>query len=313
MQPLAAPSVEASWRYEGWGVVVACFCMAVFGWGLGFYGHSVYLAELQRVHGWPATWIASATTGFYLLGALFVVFISEAMRVLGPRVCLLVGVACMATATMALGRITAPWQLYAVYVVMALGWAGTSLGAITTTLGLWFDRRRGMAISLALNGASCGGIVGVPLLVLAIGALGFAGAVLAAGIAMIALLVPLIVICIGRPPVALRTAAPGGIEPAMAPRRIRAEALRSVAFLSVTIAFFTGAVRAGRGHRASRVLPRSADRARPFGGCHRHHDRDGGGRAACAVDDHRPPQPAARLGAVVCQPGGRAGGADQCP
>jgi predicted MFS family arabinose efflux permease len=36
---------------------------------------------------------------------------------------------------------------------------------ITNTLSLWFDKRRGMAISLALNGASFGGIVGVPLLV----------------------------------------------------------------------------------------------------------------------------------------------------
>jgi cyanate permease len=237
MQPLAAPPDETRWRYEGWRVVVACFCMAVFGWGLGFYGHSVYLAELQRIHGWPATWIATATTGFYLLGALFVAFISEAMRVLGPRVCLLAGIACMATATVALGQITAPWQLYVVYVVMALGWAGTSLGTITTALGLWFDRRRGMAISLALNGASCGGIVGVPLLVLAIGAFGFAGAVLAAGVAMVALLVPLIVICVGQPPVTLRADAPGDVQAAIAPRRVRAEALRSVAFLSVTVAF----------------------------------------------------------------------------
>jgi len=44
--------------------------------------------------------------------------------------------------------------------VLAFGWAGTSLGMITNTLGLWFDRKRGMAISLALNGASFGGIAG---------------------------------------------------------------------------------------------------------------------------------------------------------
>jgi len=60
--------------------------------------------------------------------------------------------------------VTAPWQLYAVNALLAFGWAGTSLGMITNTLGLWFDTRRGMAISLALNGASFGGIIGVPLL-----------------------------------------------------------------------------------------------------------------------------------------------------
>ena len=51
---------------------------------------------------------------------------------------------------------------------------------ITNTLGLWFDKKRGMAISLALNGASFGGVVGVPLLVAAIGSFGFAGAMIAA-------------------------------------------------------------------------------------------------------------------------------------
>ena len=40
-----------------------------------------------------------------------------------------------------------------------------------------------MAISLALNGASFGGITGVPLLVAAIGYFGFSGAMIAAAIA----------------------------------------------------------------------------------------------------------------------------------
>ena len=85
--------------------------------------------------------------------------------------------------------------------MLAFGWAGTSLGMITNTLGLWFDKKRGMAISLALNGASFGGIAGVPLLVMAIGYFGFSGAMIAAAIVMIVLMVPVILIFVGRPPV----------------------------------------------------------------------------------------------------------------
>jgi hypothetical protein len=36
---------ETSARYEGWRIVAVCFWVATFGWGLGFYGQSVYLAE----------------------------------------------------------------------------------------------------------------------------------------------------------------------------------------------------------------------------------------------------------------------------
>src|SRR3954453_20481913 len=188
------PIDESSFRYDGWRIAAVCFLVATFGWAFGFYGQSIYVAELHRIHGWSTSLISSATTFFYLFGALLVVFVSEAIRSFGPRNCLLAGVVTMASAAMLLGQVTAPWQLYAVNALLALGWAGTSLGMITNTLGMWFDKKRGMAISLALNGASFGGIVGVPLIVAAIGSFGFSAAMIVASATMIVLLVPVIVV-----------------------------------------------------------------------------------------------------------------------
>ena len=228
---------ETSIRYDGWRIVAVCFMVATFGWGLGFYGQSVYVAELHRLHGWPASLISTGTTFFYLFGALLVAFVSEAIRAFGPRNCLLAGVVTMAAAAVLIGQVTEPWQLYAADALLAFGWAGTSLGVITNTLGLWFDHKRGMAISLALNGASFGGIIGVPLLVAAIGAFGFSGALTAAAIVMVVLMVPIILNFVGQPPLhatAVRHAAATG---APSPSRIRAEAFRDVAFLTVSIAF----------------------------------------------------------------------------
>jgi predicted MFS family arabinose efflux permease len=143
----------------------------------------------------------------------------------------------MASAAALLGQVTAPWQLYAVSALLASGWAGTSLGMITTTLGLWFDRKRGMAISLALNGASFGGIAGVPLLVAAIEYLGFSDAMMAASVVMIVVLVPVILLFVGRPPqrTGLSTASAAAEAPSAA--RIRGRAFRDPAFLSVSTAF----------------------------------------------------------------------------
>ena len=194
---------ETSIRYDGWRIVVVCFLLATFGWGLGFYGQSVYVAELHRLHGWPTSLISSATTFFYLFGAVLVAFVSEAIKAFGPRRCLIAGTFAMAAAAVTIGQVREPWQLYLANAVLAFGWAGTSLGVITNTLGLWFDQKRGMAISLALNGASFGGIVGVPLLVASIGHFGFSGAMLAAAVAMIVLMVPVILIFVGQPPVHL--------------------------------------------------------------------------------------------------------------
>jgi MFS family permease len=228
---------ETSARYDGWRVVAVCFLLATFGWGLGFYGQSVYLAELHRLHGWPASLISSATTLFYLFGAVLVAFVSEAVRGFGPRNCLLGGVIAMAVAAALMGQVAAPWQLYLADALLAFGWAGTSLGIINNTLGLWFDRKRGMAISLALNGASFGGIVGVPLLVAAIGRFGFSGAMIAAAVALLVTMIPVILIFIGGPPQRRGVAAASSDAELPPPSRIRAQALRDVAFLTVSIAF----------------------------------------------------------------------------
>src|SRR3978361_177367 len=187
--PVSPPIDESSIRYDGWRIAAVCFLVATFCWAFGFYGQSFYLAELHRIRGWPTSLISTATTFFYLFGALLVAFVSEAIRAFGPRSCLLAGVCAMASAAALVGQVTAPWQLYAVNALLAFGWAGTSLGMITNTLGLWFAKKRGMAISLALNGASLGGLAGVPLMVAAIGYLDFAGAMAAAAVMTIVLLI----------------------------------------------------------------------------------------------------------------------------
>jgi predicted MFS family arabinose efflux permease len=236
--PESPPAIdESSIRYDGWRIVAVCFLVATFGWAFGFYGQSVYLAELHRIHGWPTSLISTATTFFYLFGALLVAFVSEAIRAFGPRNCMLAGVLVMASAVVLIGEVTAPWQLYAVNALLAFGWAGTSLGMITNTLGLWFDGRRGMAISLALNGASFGGIVGVPLIVAAIGRFGFSDAMIAAAIVMVLLLVPIIWFFVGRPPDRIGAVVALAAADAPSATRIRAQAFRDIAFLSVSIAF----------------------------------------------------------------------------
>jgi predicted MFS family arabinose efflux permease len=227
---------ESSVRYDGWRIVAVCFLVATFGWAFGFYGQSVYVAELQRQHGWPASLISGATTFFYLFGAAIVVFVSEAVKQFGPRNCLVAGICATAVAAMSLGQVREPWQLYLADAVLAFGWAGMSLGMITNTLGLWFDKKRGMAISLALNGASFGGIAGVPLLVIAIGHFGFSQAMIIAAGVMVVLVVPVVVMLVGRPP---RPVGGAGASARDVPSatQIRARALRDIGFLSVTTAF----------------------------------------------------------------------------
>jgi MFS family permease len=231
------PIDESAIRYEGWQIVAVCFLVATFGWAFGFYGQSVYLAELHRLRGWPTSLISTATTFFYLFGAVLVIFVAETIRKFGPRNCLVAGTIAMAVAVIVMGQVTSPWQLYLANVMLAVGWAGTSLAMISTTLGLWFEQKRGMAISLALNGASFGGVAGVPLLVFAIGQFGFSGAMIVAASAMIVLVIPVVLIFVGPPPLKTGSVPLSAAGEVVSSAQIRARALRDIGFMSVSIAF----------------------------------------------------------------------------
>ena len=159
--------------YAGWWVVLACFWIAVASWGIGFYGHGIYLAQLSATRGWSTSLMSIAITTYYLVGSILMILVGRAIERLGSRTVVLVSTAALCLALILVPTVTQPWQLFAVFGLMAVGWAGTSWTAIPTILARWFDRRRGLAISIALTGASAGGILVPPLLIDLSARLGF--------------------------------------------------------------------------------------------------------------------------------------------
>jgi hypothetical protein len=56
-------------RSHGWRVVAFCFLAAVFTWGLGVFGASVYLHEVTKARGWSVSLVSAGITVFYLTAA----------------------------------------------------------------------------------------------------------------------------------------------------------------------------------------------------------------------------------------------------
>ncbi len=190
---------ESSLRYRGWRVVLACFLMAFFMFGFGLYGQGIYLSELQRVHGWSGALVSGASTFSFLLTAVFIIFTDDLLVRIGLRSLILCGLSALGASVVLLALAASPWQLYLAYALMAVGWTGMGSVVIATVLNAWFDRRRGLALSLAFNGATCGGIVLAPGLLALVGAVGFVRAMLAATALMVIVLVPVVVGLIDRP------------------------------------------------------------------------------------------------------------------
>jgi MFS family permease len=72
----------------------------------------------------------------------------------GARKVVVVGTIAMACGVVLLALVTQQWHVYAAFAVMSVGWATMSGAAINIIVVPWFDRRRGLAVTWALNGAS---------------------------------------------------------------------------------------------------------------------------------------------------------------
>jgi MFS family permease len=242
-------SPESNRLYHGWRVVGAAFVIALFGWGLGFYGVGIFLVQLQARHGWPTGEIAPAVTLYYGLGATLIVFAGRSFDRFGARRVVAAGAAAMACGLLVLAQASRPWQVYGAFAVMSLGWASMSGAAINIIVAPWFEARRGFAISLALNGASAGGVVIAPALVGLTGALGFAAAVEIAAALMLVVVLPMAALLL-RPKhpgehdradaSAAATVASTGSSAAADPPWDLRRVIRSAEFLTISLPFALG-------------------------------------------------------------------------
>jgi len=233
--------------FYGWNVVGATFVMALFSFGLGFYGVTVYVATLQRLHGWSAAAVSAPVTVYYVAGALLTMVIGGVYGRFGPRAVVIAGSVAMAIGLIMLGVVSRPWQLYPAFLIMALGWGSMSGAAINIILAPWWERRRGLAVSLAFNGATLGGVIVAPFLIPLVAALGFPRALVTAAVTSFALVIAAALIAMARGPHVLgldpdgdAAAATRATPTAAAARGSRGDALATWRFWSVSAPFALG-------------------------------------------------------------------------
>ncbi len=179
---------HANPSFFGWRVMWAAFVVAVFGWGVGFYGPPVFLYTLEKTHGWSIRLISAAVTSHYLLSALLVANMPALYNRFGLPLMTKFSVICLALGTVGWASAQEPWHLFFVTILSGIGWAGTGAIAINTIIAPWFNRRRPMALSMAYNGASVGGVLFSPIWVALITALGFQVATALVGLVMVIVL-----------------------------------------------------------------------------------------------------------------------------
>jgi MFS family permease len=149
--------------FYGWWIVLAGTLIFMVSSGIGFYGHGVFLDPIRTLHGWSKTNVSSAITLYFFTAGVTGIVVGRQVDKFGPTRLLVSGSLVVGIAFVLLSRVHTLWQLRAVYLLMAIGWSGTSAIPVNALIINWFILKRGKAMSLVMTGLSVGGIVMVPL------------------------------------------------------------------------------------------------------------------------------------------------------
>lgn len=225
---MAAAALSPSWK-----VVWVAFIVAVFGWGIGFYGPAVYLSTLHATRGWSIAVLSTAVTAHYLLSAGLIAGLPDAYRRFGVGTVTIAGATLAGAGAVAWANAQQLWQLVPAVMLSGAGWAATSGAALNAMVAPWFDRDRPKAIGMAFNGASIGGILFAPLWMELIFRVGLSSAALLLATAMIVVVGPLAAVHLKAPPAKARAAS------AERPSS-RRTLMRQRAFITLSAAFALG-------------------------------------------------------------------------
>jgi hypothetical protein len=166
-------SAHKSESFYGWRVVGAAFVLAVFGWGLGFYGPPVYLHAVREARGFSLPLVSAAVTVHFLFGAIVVANLPRLYRRFGVATITKAAALSLGLGLVGWALAAQPWQLFVATLLSGAGWVAMSAAAVNAIVSPWFIRKRPAALATAYNGASIGGVIFSPLSVLAISYFGF--------------------------------------------------------------------------------------------------------------------------------------------
>jgi predicted MFS family arabinose efflux permease len=177
--------------YQGWVVVIAVMLtLAIASGGRFLFG--VVLKPVSEEFDWGRAELALAVT----ISVIVLSFLQPVVGLLvdrfGSRRILIAGVITTGVAMLPMTVVTELWQVYLFYgVLAAFGFAATSPVNTTALVNGWFEKKRGLALSLATSGSAYGQLLIVPIATAIMLQWGWRAAYLSISAALVLLILPL--------------------------------------------------------------------------------------------------------------------------
>jgi MFS family permease len=150
--------------FYGWYILASCFVILFFNSGARF-SIGVMFKPMTSEFGWSR---GAVSLAFFINMAVYAISLTVVGRFYdhyGPKWVIVLSTLFLSAGYFLIFIISSLWQFLVFYgVISAVGLGGTSVPLIAALTSKWFEKGRGLAISLALSGGCLGQFVLVPAL-----------------------------------------------------------------------------------------------------------------------------------------------------
>ena len=186
--------------YYGWWVLgVGTIAMAL-GSGLSMSAFGLYVKPLEEEFGWDRAQVSLGFSAAVLASGLTAPLIGHWVDSRGARSAILIGSVLAALSYVLLAMTQTLWQYYLFYGFHALARQMMFFLPFQALMSQWFDRKRGVALSILGSGFSLGSFLVLPIVAIVIGGLGWRGAYLFSGAVVAAFFIPVSLLVIRNRP-----------------------------------------------------------------------------------------------------------------
>ena len=206
----------------------------------------IFLKPVAAEFGWSRTQISAAFSLSVVMLTVLQPLTGRWVDRVGPRRVILTSTLLFGTAVMGFYLQTGVlWHYYALWLLLGFLGTGSTPVPYSKVIAEWFDRRRGLALALAVSGSSLGTIIIPPLTQSMIGEYGWRSAYLVLGLLVICIAVPVVALLMRNTPAVMGLRSDGEADATRqvegmtvnAARRHRVFWLLLVAFFFMSLSF----------------------------------------------------------------------------
>ncbi len=167
--------------FYGWWIVLGGGAVQWYTSAVFWRGFQAFFDPIVQTFGWSRAATAGAVSLQRTESGLISPFVGTVLDKFGPRKAMAFGVTVTGASFILMGTVNSLWQFYMAMALMTVGMSFGTFIVLVATVGNWFVRTRGRALSVLMASSAIGGFT-LPLLVRAIDGFGWRDVLVAVGV-----------------------------------------------------------------------------------------------------------------------------------